>query len=45
VIEIGGEKVFIGDFHTRWYWDKETPTLFVAGMYNLGFDNGGSFLL
>ncbi len=38
MIEIGGEKVFIGDFHTHWYWDKENPTLFVAGMYNLGLD-------
>lgn len=38
MIEINGENVYIGDFHTHWYWDKENPTLFVAGMYNSGFD-------
>lgn len=38
MIEIKDKKIYIGDFHTHWYWDKENPTLFVSGMYNLGHD-------
>ena len=38
MIEIENKKIFIGDFHTHWYWDKENPTLFISGMYNLGYD-------
>ncbi|MCM8804136.1 MAG: hypothetical protein NC833_02645 [Candidatus Omnitrophica bacterium] len=38
MIEIKDKKIFIGDFHTHWYWDKENPTLFISGMYNLGYD-------
>lgn len=38
MIEIGNKKIYIGDFHTHWYWDKENPTLFIAGMYSLGYD-------
>lgn len=38
MIKTGDKKVYIGDFHTHWYWDKENPTLFISGMYNLGYD-------
>lgn len=38
MIEIKDKKIYIGDFHTHWYWDKENPTLFIAGMYYLGYD-------
>ncbi|MCM8806693.1 MAG: hypothetical protein NC926_01865 [Candidatus Omnitrophica bacterium] len=38
MIEIGNKKIYVGDFHTHWYWDKENPTLFISGMYNLGYD-------
>jgi len=38
VIEIENKKIFIGDLHTHWYWDKENPTIFISGMYNLGYD-------
>jgi len=38
MLEINGEKIYLGDFHTHWYWDKENSALFIAGIYNLGFD-------
>jgi len=38
MIESNGEKVFLGDFHTHWYWDKENPTCYLAGMKSMGLD-------
>ena len=38
MITIDGRRIFMGDFHTHWYWDKENPTVYLAGMDALGMD-------
>jgi len=38
MIESKGEKVLLGDFHTHWYWDKENPACYLAGMKSMGLD-------
>ncbi len=38
MIEIDGYRVFLGDLHTHWGWDRENYTLYLAGMSKLGLD-------
>ena len=38
MIELSGKKIWAGDFHTHWYWDKLNPSCYIAGMRHLDMD-------
>jgi len=38
MIEIGGYKVYFGDFHGQWNEDRANPALLVAGLTYYGYD-------
>jgi len=38
MIEIGGRKIYLGDFHGQWNEDRTNPALLVAGLTYYGYD-------